>query len=70
MPDGSWKGAPEPVRTPLKVEIRDMRPGRRARTLTGGTGTYQGAGGGGTYMDEGLTDTLFGGKYKGKLELP
>ena len=37
---------------------------------TGGTGKYEGASGGGTYMYEGLTDTLFGGTYKGQLVLP
>lgn len=37
---------------------------------TGGIGKFEGASGGGTYMYEGLTDTLFGGRYKGKLELP
>ena len=38
--------------------------------ITGGTGKYQGASGGGTYICESLTDTLCGGRYKGKLELP
>jgi hypothetical protein len=37
---------------------------------TGGTGKYDGATGGGTYLYEGLTDTLFGGKYKGTMQLP
>ena len=37
---------------------------------TGGTGKYEGASGGGTYTLEELTDTLLGGKYKGKIELP
>ncbi len=37
---------------------------------TGGTGKYQGISGGGTYMYESLTDTLSGGRYKGKLVLP
>jgi hypothetical protein len=30
----------------------------------------EGASGGGTYVYEGLTDTLFGGTYKGQLVLP
>jgi hypothetical protein len=30
----------------------------------------EGASGGGTYMYEGLTDTLFSGTYKGQLVLP
>ena len=38
--------------------------------VTGGTGKYQGASGGGTYMYENITDTLAGGTYKGTLELP
>lgn len=37
---------------------------------TGGTGKYQGASGGGTYMYENLTDTLVGGRFKGTLVLP
>jgi hypothetical protein len=37
---------------------------------TGGTGKYEGTGGGGTYKLEELTDTLLGGKYKGTIELP
>jgi hypothetical protein len=37
---------------------------------TGGTGKYEGASGAGTYMYEALTDTLFGGTYKGQLVLP
>jgi hypothetical protein len=39
-------------------------------TYTGGTGKYKGATGGGTYTGDNLTDTLTGGKYKGKLQLP
>jgi hypothetical protein len=38
--------------------------------ITGGTGKYKGAGGGGTYFYENLTDTLSGGTYKGTIELP
>jgi hypothetical protein len=38
--------------------------------ITGGTGKYEGASGGGTYIYENLTDTLSGGKYKGQIELP
>ena len=37
---------------------------------TGGTGKYKGASGGGTYNYEQLTDTISGGRYKGKLVLP
>jgi hypothetical protein len=38
--------------------------------ITGGTGKYKGASGGGTYTYENLTDTLSGGRYKGQLILP
>jgi hypothetical protein len=37
---------------------------------TGGTGKYTGTSGSGTYMYEGVTDTVFGGRYKGQLILP
>ena len=37
--------------------------------ITGGTGKYQGASGGGTYMYENLTDTLSGGTFKGAIKL-
>ena len=39
-------------------------------TITGGTGKYEGASGGGTYMYENITDTLAGGTFKGQLVLP
>jgi hypothetical protein len=38
--------------------------------ITGGTGKYQDASGGGTYFYENLTDTLSGGTYKGQIVLP
>jgi hypothetical protein len=38
--------------------------------VTGGTGKYEGASGGGTYAYEKLTDTLSGGRYKGTVVLP
>lgn len=39
--------------------------------ITGGTGKYEGASGGGTYSCETLTpDTLCGGRFKGQLILP
>src|SRR5262245_40481793 len=34
-------------------------------TITGGTGKYEGATGGGTYIYENLTDTLSGGTLQG-----
>jgi hypothetical protein len=38
--------------------------------VTDGTGKYQRAKGGGTYTYDNITDTLGGGRKKGKLELP
>lgn len=76
LPDGSWKAA---------GTCTDKYPGGDTVTLTweegshlteytyqktGGTGKYQGASGGGTYMYENLTDTLVGGRFKGTLVLP
>jgi hypothetical protein len=38
--------------------------------ITGDTGKYEAASGGGTYTLESLTDTLAGGRFKGQLVLP
>ena len=38
--------------------------------ITGGTGKYEGASGGGTYIYESLSDTITGGTYKGQMKLP
>ena len=39
-------------------------------TITGGTGRYEGASGGGTTADEELTDKLSAGTFEGTMELP
>jgi len=39
-------------------------------TITGGTGKYDGIKGSGTFVLENITDTMQGGTYKKKLELP
>ena len=61
------------------METRDTRAWEEGSHLkeytykyTGGTGKYEGASGGGTYMYESFNDTLtlFGGTYKGQLVLP
>ena len=76
MPDGSWKGAGT-----CKVTFKggdtlqeSWEEGSHLKEYTykntGGTGKYEGAGGGGTYTTEELTDTLLGGRYKGTIELP
>jgi hypothetical protein len=76
MPDGSWKGAGTCTNTYKGGDKASMtwEEGSQLKdytyAYTGGTGKYQGATGGGTYMYEGLTDKLFGGKYKGQLVLP
>jgi hypothetical protein len=76
MPDGSWKSAGKCTNN-YKDGDKSYLTWEEGSHLkeypykfTGGTGKYQGATGGGTYMYEPVTDTLFGGRYKGKLELP
>ena len=76
MPDGSWKGSGTCTYTFKDGDkISDSwEEGSHLKEYmykyTGGTGKYQGAGGGGTYMYENITDTLAGGTYKGRIELP
>ena len=76
MPDKSWKGAGTCTYTfkdgdKLYDTIEDGSHLKESTyKIAGGTGKYQGASGGGTYVCENLTDTLCGGKYKGKLQLP
>ena len=75
MPDGSWKGSGT-----CKLKFKDgtvsdtWEEGSHLKenpyTYTGGTGKYQGTKGGGTYTYDSLTDTLSGGRFKGKMELP
>ncbi len=76
MPDGSWKGSGTCTDTYKSGDTKfesweessDLK--EYAYKITGGTGKYQGASGGGTYFYESLTDTLAGGTYKGTIELP
>jgi hypothetical protein len=76
MPDESWKGSGSCTRTHEGGDksYDTFEEGSHLKEypykITGGTGKYQGASGGGTYIYENLTDTLAGGTYKGKLELP
>jgi hypothetical protein len=76
MPDGSWKSAGSCTNS-YKSGDKSYETWREGSHLkeytykkTGGTGKYAGADGGGTYMYEGLTNTVFGGRYKGQLVLP
>ena len=76
MPDGSWKSTGTCTNTFKTGDKSYERWGEGSQlkeytyTKTGGTGKYQGAKGGGTYMYDTLTDTLKGGRFKGKMELP
>lgn len=76
MPDGSWKSTGS-CTTNFKSGDKKYDTWEEGSHLkeypykiTGGTGKYQGASGGGTYMYENLTDALLGGRIKGKMELP
>jgi hypothetical protein len=77
QPDGSWKGTgtctdtmPGGDKVYLNWEEGSHLDKAYTFTKTGGTGKYQGISGGGTYFYENLTDTLVGGRYKGKIVLP
>ena len=74
--DQSWKGSGTCTwnfKDGDKVYYDSWEEGSQLKEYTykttGGTGKYQGAKGGGTYIYENLTDTL-GGAIKGKMELP
>jgi hypothetical protein len=77
MPDESWKGSgtcsykfkdSEDTLTDTFEEGSHLK--EYVYKITGGTGKYQGATGGGTYSFDNLTDTLGGGRYKGQIVLP
>jgi hypothetical protein len=76
MPDESWKGTGTCTNTYKGGDKISMtwEEGSHLKEyllkFTGGTGKYQGATGGGTYIYENLTDTLSGGTYKETIELP
>ena len=76
MPDESWKGSGTCTYTFKGGDtVSDSwEEGSHLKDyiykFTGGTGKYQGASGGGTYMYENITDTLAGGTFKGQLVLP
>jgi hypothetical protein len=76
MPDKSWKGAgtcTDNLKGGDKMH-ETWEEGSHLKEYTykytGGTGKYEGASGGGTYVYESLNDTLTGGTYKGQLVLP
>jgi hypothetical protein len=76
MPDESWKGSGTCTYTFKGGDTLSdsWEEGSHLKEYThkytDGTGKYQGASGGGTYMYENITDTLAGGTYKGQLILP
>jgi hypothetical protein len=76
MPDESWKGSGTCTRTHKGGDksYDTWEEGSQLKEypykVTGGTGKYQGASGGGIYIYENLTDTLSGGTYKGTVQLP
>jgi hypothetical protein len=75
MPDGNWKSAGSCTNSYKGGDksYETFEEGSHLKEYTykktGGTGKYKNLSGGGTYMYESLTDALFGGRYKGKLEL-
>ena len=76
MPDKSWKASGTCTDTYKGGDTvsESWEEGSHLKEypykITGGTGKYQGASGGGTYLYENLTDTLAGGRYKGQIVLP
>ena len=75
MPDASWKAAGNGTDTYKSGDTKFEALGglcfkEYTYKITGGTGKYQDASGGGTYFYENLTDTLSGGTYKGQIVLP
>lgn len=76
MPDESWKGSGTCT---LNYKDKSSITGtweegshlkESTWTVTDGTGKYKGAKGSSTYTMDELTDTLYGGRYKGTIELP
>jgi hypothetical protein len=73
IPDGSWKGSGTCTNTYKSGDtLKDSwEEGSHLKEYTykntGGTGKYENAGGGGTYTLEELTETLFGGRFKGTI---
>jgi hypothetical protein len=77
MPDETWKGGGTCTRTYksgdkwfLKWEQGSQIKEGGVSTITGGTGQYDGIKGSGTFVLDNITDTMQGGTYKKKLELP
>lgn len=75
-PDGSWKGAGTctiDFKSGDTISLtweEGSHLNEYTYAYTGGTGKYKGATGGGTYKTNEITATLYGGRKKGRLELP
>jgi hypothetical protein len=75
MPDKSWKAAgtcTDNIGGDKRYDSWEEGSHLKEYTykITGGTGKYENASGGGTYMYENLSDTIAGGTYKGQMVLP
>jgi hypothetical protein len=76
MPDKSWKSAGACTSTYPGGDktFETWEEGSHLTAypykITGGTGKYEGASGGGTYFYENLTDTLAAGTYQGSVVTP
>jgi hypothetical protein len=76
MPDQSWKGTGTCTRNFKNGDkiYKTFEEGSHLKvntsTITSGTGKYKGAKGGGTYSCVSLNDTLCGGRFKDKIQLP
>jgi hypothetical protein len=76
LPDGSWKAKGTCTASQNKDDTitATWEEGSHLTAnpykATGGTGKFKGIGGGGTYKYDQLSDTLFGGRYSSKWELP
>ncbi|MGD9946628.1 MAG: hypothetical protein AB7S98_25720, partial [Burkholderiaceae bacterium] len=76
MPDGTWKGSGTCTATQKAGDTVTMtweegsHLTQNPYKATSGTGLYKGVTGSGTYKYDQLTETLFGGRYQSKYELP
>ena len=75
LPDQSWKASGTCTDNIGKDKRYDSwEEGSQLKEytykITGGTGKWEGASGGGTYVYENLSDTIAAGTYKGQIVLP
>ncbi len=75
-PDGSWSGSGTCIAKYSTADTISVTWAEGSKLkewvykATGGTGKYKGIDGGGTYKYDNLSDTLAGGRYNSKWELP